>query len=89
MRGSCQYLLGGNQVDGAGLFSVVPSKRAKGNGCKLEHRKVHMNMRKTLFTLRVTEHWNSLPGVGWSLFLWRYSNPAYFPVQHSLCFSFS
>ncbi|KFV82924.1 hypothetical protein N308_04409, partial [Struthio camelus australis] len=31
------------------------------NGHKLKHRKFHLNMRKNLFPVRVTEHWNRLP----------------------------
>ncbi|KFV79006.1 hypothetical protein N308_02513, partial [Struthio camelus australis] len=31
------------------------------NGHKLKHRKVHLNLRKNFFTVRVTEHWHRLP----------------------------
>ncbi|KFV83043.1 hypothetical protein N308_03901, partial [Struthio camelus australis] len=31
------------------------------NGQKLNHRKLHLNLRKNFFTVRVTEHWNRLP----------------------------
>jgi len=55
-----KYLKGGCQEDGAKLFSLVPSNRTRGNEHKLKHRKVHLNMRKYFFPLRVTESWNRL-----------------------------
>jgi len=56
-----KYLQGGCQEDGARFFSVVPSNRTRGNGHKLKQSKFQLNMRKSFFTLRVTEHWNRLP----------------------------
>jgi len=56
-----KYLKGGWQEDGAKLFSVVPRDRTRASGHKLKHRKFRLNMRKTFFPLRVTEHWNRLP----------------------------
>jgi len=39
----------------------VCSDRTKGNGYKLKHRKFCTNIHKNFFTVRVAEHWNSMP----------------------------
>ena len=54
-----KYLTGQSKVGEAGLFFVVPSDRKRGIEHKLEHRKFHLNMRKSLFTVRVLLrcHW--------------------------------
>jgi len=40
---------------------VVPSDRTKGNRQKMKLRKLHLNMRKNFFPLRMAEYWNRLP----------------------------
>jgi len=55
---------------------MVPSDRTRGNGHKLKHRKLHLNMRKYFFTLRVMEHWNRRPrGAVESPFLGTFKTP--------------
>ena len=61
LRNATKYLQGGSQEDGARLFPVVPSDRTRGNGHKLKHRKLQLNLRKNFFPLRVTEPWHRLP----------------------------
>jgi len=77
-----KYLKGGCQEDGTRLFSVVPSASRGGNGHKLKHRKLHMNMRKNFFPVRVTEHWNRLPRVSFSGVI--QTLPGQGPVQSAL-----
>jgi len=60
-----KYLKGRSQVDGARLFLVMPSDRTRDNRHKLEHRKLHTNVKRNFFPVRVTEHWNRLAQRGW------------------------
>jgi len=83
-----KYLKCERQRNMPNIFSVVCGDRTRGNGHKLEHRKFHTNMQKSFFTVRVTEHWNRLPGRLWSLLLWRYSRSSWTPTCaacYSLC----
>ena len=46
-----KYLKGGYKEDEASFFS-----RSRGRGQKLKHRRIHLNIRKRLFTVQMTEH---------------------------------
>lgn len=55
-----KYLKRGYQQNEFRVFSVVPDNMTRGNGLKLKHRKFQLHMRKNLFTLKETEHWDGL-----------------------------
>ena len=48
-------------MDEARLFLVVCSDRTRNSGLEREHRKLHTNMQKNFFTIRVMDHWNWVP----------------------------
>ena len=52
----------GRQRHKARLFLAGRSDRTRGNGHSLKHRKFCTNEHNNFFLLRVTEHWNRLPG---------------------------
>lgn len=51
-----KYLKGRCQENGARFSPAVPSDRTRHSRHRLKHRKLHLNMRKSFLTLRVTEH---------------------------------
>lgn len=47
-----KYVLGWSKADGTRHFSVMPSDGTRGNDHKLKHQKLHLNIRKSFFTMR-------------------------------------
>lgn len=60
ITGVCKYLKGVSKDDRDKFFSVVCSERKGGNFNKLKCRKLHLNIRKKLFTVRIVKLWNRL-----------------------------
>lgn len=56
-----KYQMNRCQVGGTRLFSVICSKRRRGQSHKLRHGRFHLNVRKDVFNLRVRENWSRLP----------------------------
>lgn len=55
------HLVGGNEEEGSGLSSAVPSGRTRGKGHKLQNMKLKLNTRKNFLTATVVKHYNRLP----------------------------
>ncbi|GAB0188482.1 hypothetical protein GRJ2_001313500 [Grus japonensis] len=55
------YLKEAYKKVGKGLCTRTWSDRTRGNGLKLKEGRFRLDMRKTVFIMRVIRHWNRLP----------------------------
>ncbi|XP_040421417.1 uncharacterized protein LOC121073902 [Cygnus olor] len=55
------YLRGGYNEVGIGLFSQAPSGKTRGDGLNLHQGRLRLDIRRNFFTERVWQHWNRLP----------------------------
>lgn len=56
-----KYMAGGCKEHRAKLFSAMSCARARGNGNKLEWRRLPLKIRKHFCLVQVIEHWHGLP----------------------------
>lgn len=55
------FLRRGSREGGAELLSLVTNGRVCGNGSKLCHKGLRLDIRKNFFTKRVVTYWRRLP----------------------------
>lgn len=51
----------GSSEEQTRLFPVVPKEVINRQEHKLKYRKIHLNIRKIYFTVKVIKHWHRLP----------------------------
>lgn len=67
------------------LFLDMHRERTRGNECKLEHRKFHLDIGKFFFTIREVKYLNGLPREVLDFHPWSVQNSnSQVPKQHGL-----